>query len=85
MAGIEFVRDQATKEPFESADGVAVRFREAGLRNGIVVYPGTGMADGTRGDIISLYPPLTITRDELGELGALLTATFEAVAPTLPR
>lgn len=85
MAGIEFVREQATKEPFESADGVAVRFREAGLRNGIVVYPGTGMADGARGDIISLYPPLTITRDELGELGERLKATFDAVAPTLPR
>ncbi len=85
MAGIEFVRDRASREPFESADGVAVRFREAGLRNGIVLYPGTGMADGTRGDIISLYPPLTITRDELGELGERLTATFDAVEPTLPR
>ncbi|MFN8623627.1 MAG: aspartate aminotransferase family protein [Chloroflexota bacterium] len=85
MAGIEFVRDQATKEPFESSDGVAVRFREAGLRNGIVVYPGTGMADGARGDIISLYPPLTITADEIGELGERLRATFDAVAPTLPR
>ena len=85
MAGIEFVRDQATKEPFESSDGVAVRFREAGLRNGIVVYPGTGMADGARGDIISLYPPLTITADELGEMSERLVATFDAVAPTLPR
>jgi len=85
MAGIEFVRDQTTKEPFEPSEGVAVRFREAGLRNGIVVYPGTGMADGARGDIISLYPPLTITQDELGELGERLRATFDAVGPTLPR
>jgi adenosylmethionine-8-amino-7-oxononanoate aminotransferase len=85
MAGIEFVRDQTTKEPFEPSDGVAVRFREAGLRNGIVVYPGTGMADGARGDIISLYPPLTITQDELAELGERLRATFDAVGPTLPR
>lgn len=67
------------------SDGVAVRFREAGLKHGIVVYPGTGMADGARGDIISLYPPLTITRDELGELAERLKATFDAVAPTLPR
>jgi adenosylmethionine-8-amino-7-oxononanoate aminotransferase len=43
------------------------------------------MADGARGDIISLYPPLTITRDELGELGERLKATFDAVAPTLSR
>ena len=78
------MRDRDTKAPFESADGVAVRFREAGLRNGIVVYPGTGMADGTRGDIISLYPPLTITADELGELSERLQATFAEVAATLP-
>jgi len=84
MAGIELVRDRETKEPFESADGVAVKLREAGLRNGIVVYPGTGMADGARGDIISLYPPLTITDEELGELSRRLVATFEAVGPTLP-
>lgn len=84
MAGIELVRDRATKEPFESATGVAVRLREAGLRNGIVVYPGTGMADGARGDIVSLYPPLTITDAELEELGTRLAATFAEVAPTLP-
>ena len=47
--------------PFPPASKVAVRVREAGLRHGIVTYPGTGMADGGSGDIISLYPPLTFT------------------------
>ncbi len=84
MAGVELVRDRATKEPFESATGVAVKLREAGLRNGIVVYPGTGMADGARGDIISLYPPLTITEAELGEMSRRLVATFTEVAGMLP-
>ena len=50
--------------------------REAGLRNGIVTYPGTGMADGGRGDIISLYPPLDVTEDDIAEIAERLEATF---------
>ena len=69
MAGIEFVADRATREPFDPAVKFGDRVREAGLRNGIVTYPGSGMADGARGDIISLYPPLTFT---------------EATSPTSP-
>ena len=56
MAGIEFVADRETKEPFEPSMKFGTRVREAGLRNGIVTYPGSGMADGARGDIISPLP-----------------------------
>ena len=52
MGGIEFVADLTTREPFPASTKVAAMVREAGLRNGIVTYPGTGMAGGTAGDII---------------------------------
>ena len=80
MAGIEFVTDRATKEPFDPGVGFGARVREAGLRNGVVTYPGGGVADGLRGDIISLYPPLVIGPTELTELSERLQATFEDVA-----
>jgi adenosylmethionine-8-amino-7-oxononanoate aminotransferase len=83
MAGIEFVADRTTKEPFSPAAKVGTRVREAGLRNGIVTYPGSGMADGTRGDIISLYPPLTFSTDHFAELGERLDATFAEVGQEL--
>ena len=73
------------EDDFVILERLVHEMREAGLRNGIVVYPGTGMADGARGDIISLYPPLTISEGELGELGERLRATFDEVAPTLSR
>ena len=79
MAGIEFVADPVTRAPFPAASKVAVRVREAGLRNGIVTYPGTGMADGKSGDIISLYPPLTFTLDDIADMGERLRATFADV------
>ena len=72
MAGIEFVADPATRAPFPPALKVAVKVREAGLRNGIVTYPGTGMADGKSGDIISLYPPLTFSLDDIADMGERL-------------
>ena len=58
---------------------VAVRVREAGLKRGIVTYPGTGMADGKSGDIISLYPPLTFTLDDIADMSERLRATFADV------
>ena len=50
--------------------------REAGLRHGIVTYPGSGMADGVRGDIISLYPPLIVGEAEISEIAERLEAAF---------
>ncbi len=63
----------------------AVRVREAGLRHGIVTYPGTGMADGGSGDIISLYPPLTFTVDDIADMGDRLRATLADVTADLGR
>ena len=85
MAGIEFVADQSTREPFAPARRVAVKVREAGLRNGIVTYPGTGMAEGKAGDIISLYPPLTFTLDDIADMGERLRTTFADVQRQLDR
>jgi len=83
MAGIEFVADKETRTPFEPSARVAVRVREAGLRNGVVLYPGTGMADGRRGDIISLYPPLTVGLDDIADMGERIRATFTDVGREL--
>jgi adenosylmethionine-8-amino-7-oxononanoate aminotransferase len=76
MAGIEFVADRETREPFDPWMKFGTRVREAGLRNGIVTYPGSGMADGARGDIISLYPPLIVTEADIDEIAERLEATF---------
>jgi adenosylmethionine-8-amino-7-oxononanoate aminotransferase len=83
MAGIEFVADRKTRAPFAPALKVGARVREAGLRNGIVTYPGSGMADGKSGDIISLYPPLTFTLDDIADMGERLRSTFAEVGREL--
>lgn len=83
MAGIEFVADRTTREPYPPEMRFGARVREAGLRNGIVTYPGSGMADGIRGDIVSLYPPLTFSASDIAEASDRLEAAFAEVEQEL--
>ncbi len=85
MAGIEFVADRATREPFPSELRIAPMVRDACLDAGVVTYPGSGMADGTRGDIISLYPPLTFTEENIREMADRIVAGLTAVSAALGR
>jgi len=68
LAGIEFVKDKATKEPFPPEFRFAERFAEATLDEGVATYPMKGCVDGDRGDHILLAPPFTISSAEIKEL-----------------
>jgi adenosylmethionine-8-amino-7-oxononanoate aminotransferase len=83
MAGIEFVRDRGTRAPFPAEAQIAKQVGRAALANGLVVYPGTGMADGVQGDAISLFPPLIFTRRHVDELVSRLDAALAQVEQTL--
>ncbi|HEY7144193.1 MAG TPA: aspartate aminotransferase family protein [Streptosporangiaceae bacterium] len=83
MAGIEFVADRDSGRPFPPGLAVAALVREAGMANGIVTYPGTGVAGEPGGDIISLYPPLTFTPRDVDEMRERLIATFDSLAADL--
>ena len=65
MIGIELVKDQKTKAPFEPEAKVKMKITELALEEGLVLYPGGGSVDGVRGDHILLAPPLTITENEI--------------------
>jgi adenosylmethionine-8-amino-7-oxononanoate aminotransferase len=79
MAALEFVQDRATREPFPAEKQVARLVGKVALQNGLVTYPGTGMADGRRGDVISLFPPLIFSRQHVDELVDKLDATLTQV------
>jgi adenosylmethionine-8-amino-7-oxononanoate aminotransferase len=65
--GIEFVADKATMAPFPAEDHVTMDICERGVDEeyGINVYPGTGSADGIRGDHIIISPAYNVRRDEI--------------------
>ncbi|HEY3108016.1 MAG TPA: aminotransferase class III-fold pyridoxal phosphate-dependent enzyme [Chloroflexota bacterium] len=73
------------KEPFAPEVRAADRLARAAQERGLLLYPGTGTADGLVGEHVLLAPPLTITPAEVDELVAGLDGALEALAGELAR
>ena len=82
LLGMEFVRDQQTKAPFEFPESghVANLIAKKAFENGLIIYPGSGTVDGHRGDHLLIAPPYVITRDQIDELVGILDQAIGAVA-----
>ena len=80
LVAVELVADRATRRPFPRSarliEAVMARARERGL----LIYHGTGNADGTNGDTILLGPPFVVTDEELLAIAELLGEAVEAAA-----
>jgi adenosylmethionine-8-amino-7-oxononanoate aminotransferase len=79
FAGLELVADRETRASFPRADRITERVVKEARTNGLLVYPGTGMADGTNGDAIVLGPPFVVTDAELEMIVDRLAAALDAV------
>jgi adenosylmethionine-8-amino-7-oxononanoate aminotransferase len=74
LAGVEFVRDRATRERFPAEAAVGTRIRDAARARGLLVRASHWM--------LVLAPPLTIREDEVDEILAILEAAFHDVVAT---
>lgn len=79
--GIEFVKDKITKEPFDPQLGVAQKISALSIspKFNMTVYPGTGSADGVRGDHIIISPPYIVTEDDIKHIVNVITAVIHEV------
>lgn len=68
MFGFELVKDQATKQPFESKKHVSRLFEIAASKRGLVTYPCTGSIEGVLGDMVLLAPPLVISESQINDV-----------------
>jgi adenosylmethionine-8-amino-7-oxononanoate aminotransferase len=80
MQGVEFVRNQESREAFPPQASVAARVASAAVRAGLLLTHRGSTSDGARGDTVFVTPPLTITDDELDSLVDLLVASVSTVA-----
>jgi adenosylmethionine-8-amino-7-oxononanoate aminotransferase len=64
LLGLEFVKDKATREPFPKEAGIAEKIRQAALEKNVLLYPGQGTVDGSRGDHVLIAPPFVIQAEE---------------------
>ncbi len=79
MIGIEFVADRSTRRPFPRAARIAESVLGAARERGVLVYMGTGNADGIDGDTILLGPPFVITDDEMQRVAEVLAESIDEV------
>jgi adenosylmethionine-8-amino-7-oxononanoate aminotransferase len=83
FAGIEVVRDKAAKTPFDPSLKVNARLAARAFDNGLIVYPGSGGADGVHGDHVLLAPPFIIGREQIDQLVGILKQSIEEVSREL--
>ncbi|ABD55245.1 aspartate aminotransferase family protein [Jannaschia sp. CCS1] len=76
---IELVEDRATKTPFDPARKLGTAIKAAAMEEGLMIYPGSGTADGMRGDHILIAPPFIISDDQIDELTQKLSRALTRV------
>ncbi len=80
MAGVEFVKERATKEPFDPGLKLNALIGARAFDKGLITYPGGGGADGVRGDHILLAPPFIITEEQIDRVVDILDAAIGEIA-----
>lgn len=78
LAGVEFVADKATKQPFDRSKKMIEGFVSAAFDRGLTLWPNIGHADGTNGDLVVMGPPLGLTRQQADEMVDLLEQSIRA-------
>ena len=84
LVGVELVADRETRAPFPRSDKVMERVIRAAREAGLILYPSSGLADGTNGDALLLGPPYVITDDELVAIADRLAGAIERATTPAP-
>jgi adenosylmethionine-8-amino-7-oxononanoate aminotransferase len=83
MIGIEFVADRSTRRAFPRAARIAESVLGAARERGVLVYLGTGNADGVDGDSILLGPPFVITDEEMQRVAEVLAEAVDVATTSV--
>lgn len=82
---IELVADRASKRPFDPAQKLYARIKQAALDRDLAVYPMGGTIDGAQGDHVVIAPPYIATVHDIDlaveRLGDAVDAALAGLAP----
>jgi adenosylmethionine-8-amino-7-oxononanoate aminotransferase len=84
LVGVELVADRATREPFARGLRVTEAIVRAARDRGLLVYFGTGNANGVDGDTVLLGPPFVVTDAELDRIVDTLAEAIAVATADLP-
>jgi adenosylmethionine-8-amino-7-oxononanoate aminotransferase len=79
LVGIELVADRETRAPFPRSEHVVEAVVRGARDRGVLLYSGTGNANGVDGETILLGPPFIVTDAELDRIVAIVAETIEAL------
>jgi adenosylmethionine-8-amino-7-oxononanoate aminotransferase len=85
MVGVELVADRGTRSPFPRRAGLIEAVMAHARDAGMLIYHGTGNADGTNGDTVLLGPPFVVTDRELATIAAILGDAVERAVAEMAR
>jgi adenosylmethionine-8-amino-7-oxononanoate aminotransferase len=77
LVGMELVADKATRRSFPRSARLVEYVMANARAAGLLLYHGTGNADGTNGDTVLLGPPFVVTDEELATIAARLGESVE--------
>ncbi len=77
LIGLELVADRESRAPFPRSARVVETILGAAREQGLLLYSGTGNADGLNGDIVLVGPPFVVTDPEMERI---VEGLAEAVA-----
>ncbi len=60
-------------------------FTEAALEAGLVVWPNSGQADETNGDLVLVGPPFIVTEDEISELVRMFRVALDTALEAIQK
>ena len=83
MTGVELVADRSSRAPFARAARIAEGVLASARDLGLLLYDGTGGADGTDGDVILMGPPFIVTDEELVSIADRLAEAIDATVGAL--
>ncbi|PTW60615.1 adenosylmethionine-8-amino-7-oxononanoate aminotransferase [Breoghania corrubedonensis] len=83
--GIEFVADKKTRVPLAEGAAIAALLKRTGFDNGLLLYPGSGTADGREGCHILFGPPFIASDDEIDVLLARFGKVLDTVLADMRR
>ena len=81
--GIEFVANKETKKPIPQGSALATAIKKAGFDHNLLLYPGSGTADGKEGCHILFGPPFIARGTEIDEMLLRISRVIEDCLPIM--
>jgi adenosylmethionine-8-amino-7-oxononanoate aminotransferase len=83
--GVEFVSDRSSKAPLDDHGQLVGALKRAALARDLLIYPGSGTADGTRGHHVLLAPPFVATEADIDQMIERFALVMQDVRPLLEK